>query len=70
MAKNQPPRQPLTGPEPASGDRQGTLLVVNCGSSTLKLALFDLRLHKIASVLAEKLEQFQATAHHICTSGA
>jgi acetate kinase len=63
MAENQPPRQPLTGPEPASGDRQGTLLVVNCGSSTLKLALFDLRLHKIASVLAEKLEQFQATAH-------
>lgn len=39
-----------------------TILVVNCGSSTLKLALFDQALNKTTSVLAEKLDQFQASA--------
>jgi len=39
-----------------------TILVVNCGSSTLKLALFDRALNKTASILADKLEQFGASA--------
>ena len=34
---------------------QDTLLVVNCGSSSLKIALFDHNRQKIASMLAERL---------------
>ncbi|MCR8915577.1 acetate kinase [Marinobacter panjinensis] len=34
---------------------EGTILVVNCGSSSLKIALFDEQLNKLASGLAERL---------------
>ncbi|MDK8465310.1 acetate kinase [Marinobacter sp. SS13-12] len=34
---------------------EGTILVVNCGSSSLKIALFDGQLNKLASGLAERL---------------
>lgn len=39
-----------------------TVLVVNCGSSSLKLALFDGQLRKLASALAERLNQNDAFA--------
>ncbi|SFR38322.1 acetate kinase [Marinobacter gudaonensis] len=41
---------------------EDTVLVVNCGSSSLKLALFDNRLQKQASALAERLGQDDAFA--------
>lgn len=41
---------------------EDTLLVVNCGSSSLKLALFDRQLQRLASALAEKLHQSDAFA--------
>lgn len=41
---------------------EDTVLVVNCGSSSLKLALFDSRLQKQASALAERLGQHDAFA--------
>lgn len=34
---------------------EGPILVVNCGSSSLKIALFDLKLNKLSSGLAERL---------------
>lgn len=40
-----------------------TILVVNCGSSSLKLALFDQQFKKIASALAERLNNPDAFAH-------
>src|SRR5690554_7744511 len=39
-----------------------SILVVNCGSSSLKLALFDQKNRKIASALAEKLNNSDAFA--------
>ena len=39
-----------------------TVLVVNCGSSSLKIALFDARHRKLASALAERLNQSDAFA--------
>ena len=36
---------------------EDTVLVVNCGSSSLKLALFDCQHNKLASALAERLGQ-------------
>jgi acetate kinase len=39
-----------------------TLLVVNCGSSSLKLALFDGQHRKLASAMAERLNQSDAFA--------
>ncbi|GGC78133.1 acetate/propionate family kinase [Marinobacter halophilus] len=39
-----------------------TILVVNCGSSSIKLALFDSNHHKKASALAERLNQSDASA--------
>lgn len=39
-----------------------SILVVNCGSSSLKLALFDHDHHKITSALAERLNQSDAFA--------
>ncbi|WP_372995848.1 acetate/propionate family kinase [Marinobacter sp.] len=41
---------------------EDTLLVVNCGSSSLKLALFDGQYRKLASALAERLGQNDAFA--------
>lgn len=41
---------------------EASLLVVNCGSSSLKLALFDAHYQKIASALAEKLNNPDAFA--------
>ena len=41
---------------------EDTILVVNCGSSSLKLALFDDRHQKIASAVAERLNQKDAFA--------
>ncbi|MBY6069932.1 acetate kinase [Marinobacter salsuginis] len=42
---------------------EDTVLVVNCGSSSLKLALFDCQHNKLASALAERLGQNDAFAH-------
>lgn len=42
---------------------EDTVLVVNCGSSSLKVALFDSRPDKLASGLAERLGQSDAFAH-------
>jgi len=39
-----------------------SILVVNCGSSSLKLALFDHDHQKITSALAERLNQSDAFA--------
>jgi len=39
-----------------------SILVVNCGSSSLKLALFDSQKRKVASALAEKLNNHDAFA--------
>lgn len=41
---------------------EGTILVVNCGSSSLKVALFDKQLEKLASGLAERLGKDDAFA--------
>lgn len=41
---------------------EDTVLVVNCGSSSLKLALFDGAYQKLASALAERLNQDDAFA--------
>lgn len=41
---------------------EDTVLVVNCGSSSLKLALFDGAYQKLASALAERLNQNDAFA--------
>ncbi len=41
---------------------EGTILVVNCGSSSLKIALFDEQLNKLASGLAERLGKDDAFA--------
>lgn len=41
---------------------EGTILVVNCGSSSLKVALFDEQLNKLASGLAEQLDKDDAFA--------
>ncbi|TYC63728.1 acetate kinase [Marinobacter sp. BW6] len=41
---------------------EDTVLVVNCGSSSLKLALFDGQHRKLASALAERLDQSDAFA--------
>jgi acetate kinase len=41
---------------------EDTVLVVNCGSSSLKLALFDGQHKKLASALAERLNQTDAFA--------
>ncbi|PSF05727.1 acetate kinase [Marinobacter fuscus] len=41
---------------------EDTILVVNCGSSSLKLALFDQNYNKIASALAERLNNTDAFA--------
>lgn len=41
---------------------EGTILVVNCGSSSLKVALFDEQLNKLASGLAERLGKDDAFA--------
>lgn len=41
---------------------EGTILVVNCGSSSLKVALFDEQLEKLASGLAERLGKDDAFA--------
>jgi acetate kinase len=41
---------------------EDTVLVVNCGSSSLKLALFDSQHRKLASALAERLNQSDAFA--------
>lgn len=41
---------------------EDTLLAVNCGSSSLKLALFDRQHRKLASALAEKLNRTDAFA--------
>ncbi|MCL7944853.1 acetate kinase [Marinobacter sp. ATCH36] len=41
---------------------KGTILVVNCGSSSLKIALFDEQLNKLASGLAERLGKKDAFA--------
>ena len=41
---------------------EDTVLVVNCGSSSLKLALFDDQHRKLASALAERLGQNDAFA--------
>lgn len=40
-----------------------SILVVNCGSSSLKLALFDENEKKIASAMAERLNQADSFAH-------
>ncbi|MFO7994151.1 MAG: acetate kinase [Marinobacter sp.] len=41
---------------------EGTILVVNCGSSSLKVALFDAQLKKLSSGLAERLGKEDAFA--------
>ncbi|MFN2359797.1 MAG: acetate/propionate family kinase [Marinobacter sp.] len=41
---------------------EGTILVINCGSSSLKIALFDQQLNKLASGLAERLGKNDAFA--------
>ncbi|WP_417567734.1 acetate/propionate family kinase [Marinobacter sp.] len=41
---------------------EDTVLVVNCGSSSLKLALFDGKHRKLASAIAERLNQTDAFA--------
>lgn len=41
---------------------EGTILVINCGSSSLKIALFDQQLNKLASGLAERLGKDDAFA--------
>ncbi|MDL0433096.1 acetate kinase [Marinobacter sp. TBZ242] len=41
---------------------EGTILTVNCGSSSLKVALFDAQLQKLASGLAERLGKDDAFA--------
>ncbi|WP_166261523.1 acetate/propionate family kinase [Marinobacter salicampi] len=47
---------------------EDTLLVVNCGSSSLKVALFSARLERLASALAERLGQEDASARADRTS--
>lgn len=42
---------------------EDTVLVVNCGSSSLKLSLFDDRHTKLASAVAERLSKKDAFAH-------
>ena len=42
---------------------EDTVLVVNCGSSSLKLALFNNQHRKLVSALAERLGQSDAFAH-------
>lgn len=42
---------------------EDTVLVVNCGSSSLKLALFNNQHRKLVSALAERLGQNDAFAH-------
>ncbi|MDF0750638.1 acetate kinase [Marinobacter sp. 71-i] len=48
---------------------EGTILVVNCGSSSLKVALFDPQLKKLTSGLAERLGKGDAFASLKGSSG-
>lgn len=49
---------------------EGTILVVNCGSSSLKVALFDPQLKKLTSGLAERLGKDDAFASLKGSSGS